>query len=182
MRVLALDVSTSTGAAVVEVNNGRPTILWAGLLLPPKGLTGMRRAGAITQKVVDTCEEWKPEKVWIEGYAFSFKGSGTVLVEIGTIIRYFLYQEGYEYIEVSPTTLKKFATGNGAAQKDLMIKEVYKKWGYDTDSNDVADAVALGMFGLAAEGKLTLTKVQQETIDKFLAPPPPKKKSKKMGQ
>lgn len=178
MKVLALDVSTSTGAAVVTSTNGRPEVLFGGLLLPPKGLTGMRRAGAITQKVVDTCEEYKPDRVYIEGYAFSFKGSGTVLIEIGTIIRYFLYQEGYEYTEVSPTTLKKFATGTGTAQKDLMIKEVYKKWGYDTDSNDIADAVALGMFGLAVENQLNITKAQQEVIDKFKLPPPPKKKSK----
>lgn len=45
---------------------------------------------------------------------------------------------------VAGNTLKKFVTGKGVGKKALMVKWVYKKWGFDTESDDLADA-----FGLA---------------------------------
>ncbi|APD18911.1 hypothetical protein [Vibrio phage J14] len=34
-----------------------------------------------------------------------------------------------------------FVTNNGNANKDVIIKQVYKLWGIDTDDNNQADAV-----------------------------------------
>ena len=39
--------------------------------------------------------------------------------------------------------------GKGNAAKELMLKEVFRRWGYDTSSNDQADAYALAR--IAAE-------------------------------
>lgn len=43
--------------------------------------------------------------------------------------------------------------GKGNAKKDMMILEVYKKWGFSAPTNDIADAVGLGMFGLCCGGE-----------------------------
>jgi len=49
-------------------------------------------------------------------------------------------------IAVKPTTIKKFVTGKGNAKKDTIIKEIYKRWGFDTDNNNTADAYAIAQW------------------------------------
>jgi len=44
---------------------------------------------------------------------------------------------------VASTTLKKFATGKGNSPKQAMLLGVYKKWGFETDDDNLADAFAL---------------------------------------
>jgi crossover junction endodeoxyribonuclease RuvC len=179
---MGLDLSTKTGVSIVECIDGKIEILHAEQLRAPTGLTGMRRAGAIAQKIMILCEQYKPTHVTIEDYAIQFAGAAIVLIEIGAIVRYFLHQEGYDnYITPTPGCLKKFCTGNGAAQKDTMIKEVYKRWGYDTDSNDVADAITAAVFGCAVAGEYSaMPKVSMEAVDGFLNPKPKKKKKGKI--
>jgi Holliday junction resolvasome RuvABC endonuclease subunit len=53
-----------------------------------------------------------------------------------------------EPLVVPPTSLKKFASGNGHT-KDLLYA-VKQKWGYQTDNDNIADAVALAHFSKAA--------------------------------
>lgn len=66
---------------------------------------------------------------------------------------------------VPPTTLKKFVTGKGNAEKSLMIREVYKRWGFDAADDNQADAVGLLQVGRAVIGELTdLTKPQLEVV------------------
>ena len=47
----------------------------------------------------------------------------------------------------APTQVKKFETGSGVAPKDNMLKSVFKKHGFDTTSNNVADACAIAYLG-----------------------------------
>jgi len=42
-----------------------------------------------------------------------------------------------------PTEIKKFATGKGNFPKPAVVKEVYKKWGIDTNNHNSADAYAI---------------------------------------
>jgi hypothetical protein len=46
------------------------------------------------------------------------------------------------YLEYVPSQIKKYI-GKGNIKKEVVIKEVYKRWGYDTNINDLADAYAL---------------------------------------
>lgn len=48
--------------------------------------------------------------------------------------------------EVNPQTIKRFITGKGNVSKALVLKEVYKKFGYDTDIDDLADAYAIAKY------------------------------------
>lgn len=87
--------------------------------------------------------------VAIEGYAMGSKTRPQMAGELGGHLRLLLWQAGIPYIIVPPTTLKKYVLGSGNAAKELMLKEVFKRWGYDTDSNDRADAY--GLARVAAE-------------------------------
>lgn len=48
---------------------------------------------------------------------------------------------GIEYIEFSAGEIKKFATGNGAAGKPLMIEYAQKLWSYKGSDDNEADAL-----------------------------------------
>jgi len=87
--------------------------------------------------------------VAVELPAFSPKSSSIVdLVSLYTCIVLLL---GYKYLvpilSVPATTLKKFTTGKGNIKKDMMLLEVYKKWGISCVTSDEADAIALANFG-----------------------------------
>ena len=45
-----------------------------------------------------------------------------------------------------PTQIKKFITGRGNAKKDVIIREVYKRWGFETDDHNIADAYGLAQM------------------------------------
>ena len=85
----------------------------------------------------------------IEGYAFNALFSQVPLVEIGTLLRGCLINKNIPWIEVPPTTLKKFTTGKGNAKKSSMILAVYKRWGIETSNDNIADATALMRLGMA---------------------------------
>jgi hypothetical protein len=86
--------------------------------------------------------------VFIEGYAFGAKGSsGISLGELGGVTRLALHDLTIPYIEIPPTQLKKFVTGKGGAPKDIMLKEVYKRWGADFNDDNIADAFSLVQLG-----------------------------------
>lgn len=74
-------------------------------------------------------------------------GTGMMLAALGFSIRRDL--QGYNVLNVCPTHVKMFATGKGNAKKEEMLKAVYKKWGYDTSDNNLADAYTLAKIGEA---------------------------------
>lgn len=110
----------------------------------------------ITQKLnlirnYDYVDEGEENKciVCIEDISFGSKGSSAAqLAALNYHIRIFLVENGIEFTSVAPTKLKKFVTGDGRAQKNLMLKEVYKKWGADLNDDNSADSYALARFAL----------------------------------
>ncbi|HUV67023.1 MAG TPA: hypothetical protein VMW24_24260, partial [Sedimentisphaerales bacterium] len=59
---------------------------------------------------------------------------------------------------------KKFVAGKGNADKDLMLKEVLKRFALDLDNHNVADAVGLLYIGLALIGNWQPTTDQQRAV------------------
>ena len=47
---------------------------------------------------------------------------------------------------VTPGEVKKFITGKANTKKELVLKEVFKRYAFDTDINDVADAYAIARY------------------------------------
>ena len=80
----------------------------------------------------------------IEGISFGSKGEGVAqLAALNYLIRIFLLQNDILYSEIPPTKLKKFITGKGQCKKNLILKEVYKKWNVDIDDDNIADSYVL---------------------------------------
>lgn len=69
-------------------------------------------------------------------------------------------------IYVAPTTLKKFVTGKGNAQKDLIMQQVYKKYDFEARNSNEADSFGLWQIGdCLFNGTPTLNIKQDEVIN-----------------
>lgn len=148
MKTLGLDISTKTGLAVVSSDK---KVLYTAQI-EVGSLKGWERAQFIVASIMEAHTKYKPDLVVIEGYGYANAHTLVTLAEIGTLVRYFLWQEGIKYVEVPPNSLKMFVTGKGTSKKEVILLEVFKQWGVTAQTNDIADAIGLGMFGLALKG------------------------------
>lgn len=141
---LGLDLSlTHTGWCLL----GSDGTCHVGSIIP-KGLTGMERIEYIVV-VLDAilADTWNITRVNIEGYSFGSKGSAVFdVAELGGIVRWHLRKCGYTYHVVSPSTLKKAATGKGNADKGAMLAAAIRKRAYEGSDHNEADAIHLAHF------------------------------------
>ncbi len=93
--------------------------------------------------------EHGPGDAFVEGYSFGARNEREKLGEWGGVLRLVLLDLGWDIVEVPPSTLKKFTTGKGHAEKDGMRMEVLKRWGYESTDNNDCDAYALLHLGRA---------------------------------
>lgn len=110
--------------------------------------------------------------VIMEDYAYGASGKTFAIAENGGILKYRMiceYGIPHENIHlVSTHHLKMFATGKGNSTKDIILKEVFRRYGFDTSSNDEADAYILWRIGLALHGKdPDVTKYQKDILKKI---------------
>lgn len=140
--VVGLDLSlTATGIATVDET----------AVLRPMGLTGPARLMCIRDDVLAALPVLHPLVV-VEGYAYGRHNQAHQLGELGGVIRLALWEAGIPYVEVPPSTLKKYATGRGNAGKDEVLAAAIRRLGYDGHDNNEADALWLRAMGCAAYG------------------------------
>lgn len=86
------------------------------------------------------------KKVYIEGPSYSSNGAYTLQMgALHFMIRMMFYKKRIKYEIIAPNTLKKYVcgAGQGNAKKELMLLNVYKKWGIEFKDNNLADAYGL---------------------------------------
>jgi len=196
MLIIGIDPSlTATGIVVLrdgevelaEKTKDRPEL---GTI---KRVTDIRfRIGSIIDNL-ETKEEWDnkwqaPDLIVIEGFSYGSKGRSVFdIAYLGWRIREQLEQlkeqDNVPWIEVPPTQLKKFATGKGNTNKEIILQQVYKRWEYETDNNNIADAFVLAKIGEAYfkaknETEQKLTDFQFEVIADLLGDKPKKSRKK----
>lgn len=91
----------------------------------------------------------KVGSIYLEG--LSYGSSGQAVSQLGAMhfyIRIFLFENNLNYNIIQPGTLKKFVTGKGNAKKELILLNVYKKWGIEFTDNNLADAYCLARMAL----------------------------------
>jgi crossover junction endodeoxyribonuclease RuvC len=82
--------------------------------------------------------------ILIEGISYGSKGeASSQLAALNYFVRIFMLENNLPYGVISPTSLKKFVTGKGQCKKNLILKEVYKKWNMDFEDDNLADSYAL---------------------------------------
>jgi len=83
--------------------------------------------------------------IHIEGLSFGARGQGIMqLAGLHFILRTQMKANGFSYKVIAPTELKKYVTGKGNAQKQVMLMKTLKRWNVEFESDDLCDA-----FGLA---------------------------------
>lgn len=123
------------------------------------------RMSELIQAVVDSVHD--TDFVAIEGFGYASQ-RGFLLGGIGWGMRMELYRRGIPYIDVAPSLLKKFAGAKGNANKEKVVLEVYKRWGFESDSNNVVDAFILAQIARAAKTETKLIQAQKEVLNKLL--------------
>lgn len=159
MNYIGIDPSTKTGIVILNKN---------GEVMHKEEIASnekddLDRFDEIAQKVKSLVN--KTDKVTIEGFSYGSRGRGvSTQYGIGWILRYVLYYAGVDFIEIPPTTLKKFATGKGNAKKEDMILPIYKRYGFEDKSDNVRDAYVLAQIARALDGQGQHTKAQLECL------------------
>lgn len=87
--------------------------------------------------------------IQMEGVAFGASGDVVGLAGLNYQVRYMLESAGFEFNVISPMQLKKWAVGNGGADKDVMIDAFQRYTGFENPLNvkidDIADAFFLAI-------------------------------------
>jgi len=107
-------------------------------------------------------------------FAGMHPGSGTRLAMLASAVRLALYERKMAFMVVSPNSLKKWIMGKGVGQKDLIVREVYKRYGIETKNDDESDAVVLACIAehflkvLKGEKADNAPKYQQEVVHNMM--------------
>jgi len=135
-RIFALDLSlVRTGVCWPD---GTTSCITPGIL------RGLERIDYIVRYVQELCLQEASELVVIEGYSFGSKGRSVFdIAELGGCVRFLLYRLGIPFVDVPPSTLKKYATGKGNSPKDAMIAAAIRRFGFPGCDNNEADAYLL---------------------------------------
>jgi crossover junction endodeoxyribonuclease RuvC len=162
MRYVGIDPSTKTGLVILnkdgEIINQEE--------VKSKLKNDPDRFVDLTESIL---EELHPnDLIAIEGFSYGSKGRGvSTQYGIGWLIRAELFKRGYDYIEVSPSAVKKFATGKGNEKKENMVLPIFKHWQFEHPSDNVRDAFVLAQIAMGMHGVSKLTKYQTEVLDKL---------------
>jgi crossover junction endodeoxyribonuclease RuvC len=158
--IVGLDLSlTSTGVAICTSETEEVYTLKKSKHTGVKRLIELRET--IREIVTDA------DMVVVENYAFGARNQAHQAGELGGVVKVMLHEMGKKWILVAPTQLKKFVAGGGRRTKELIIMQVYKRWGVECFTSDEADAFTLAKIGQALVGDIELTKFQKEVIEKL---------------
>ena len=159
-----LDLSLcSTGLVILDQNLG----VKISMVISSKK-KDVERLQEVERILVNTLKPFGHTFICMEGYSFGSRtGQAFSIGELGGIVKSALVRGGYEYKLISPPTLKKFVTGKGHSKKEMILKEVFKKWGMDFNDNNTADAYGLARMARSYFNRDDLTKAELELIKKI---------------
>ncbi len=144
--VAGLDLSLNHTGLVVAETGMEWRVLDDSPVITPKKLRGIERLQFLRDTICEVFDEYDAEIVLMEGYGFGAKNQAHSLGEAGGVVKLAIGEMEVPVVIVPPSVLKKFLTGKGNAKKDLMILNVYKKWAYETEDDNTADAYTLARF------------------------------------
>jgi hypothetical protein len=152
---LGLDLSLCSTGVVLLDNDGKIKRKYI-ILSENKGddvINRMDRYTMIVSELKSIIYQYNDciKNIAIESYSLYSKGQRLVqMIESGTLVRYFLYSNickvyNSEIIEVSPMSVKKYILGTvkNRNAKNVMCREVYKKYKIDLDDDNIVDAFLL---------------------------------------
>jgi Holliday junction resolvasome RuvABC endonuclease subunit len=144
MKIMGLDLSiTCTGIAYPDTSTQA---------LKPKG-KGDDRMRYLADHIVLAARTCRADLVVIEGLGGVYQGEAARIIPmLHGPVRVDLLRAGIPYMLLSPSSLKKFATGNGSADKTGMALAALKRLGREYSTSDECDADWLRIAGRFAYG------------------------------
>lgn len=126
----------------------------------------MSAADAVMAFVPDSAE-----LVAIEGLAFAANRSHhSAVVGMHHMVRERLARKGIPFCLVAPTSLKKFISKDGKCPKELIIMEVFERWGVKCRDNNQSDAFGLMKIArMVAMMDIPSNEYERELISKMSA-------------
>lgn len=155
LTAIGLDMSATASGIVIlgETGTATPETLFIEEIKPKT--TGIIRAREIVTRTMEIITITKPDVIVVEGYSLGKNVNATIpLVEIGGILRLMLHLDELPWYDPRASELKKFVTGKGNSAKDQVMMWVFKRWGFTSESNNIADAYGLAALGLAINNRL----------------------------
>ena len=164
---IGLDLSL-TGTGVVILKGGK-LVDQTVIKSKPLGLTPrneIERLLSIVAEVDKYILKYSPKMIAIEGLAFGIVKTTSImqLAGLNYLTRERIINCDIDFIIVAPSTLKKFATGKGNGPKDLVMLELYKRYGESFTNNNAADAYGLAMMAYELISKNKIPAFQEETL------------------
>lgn len=162
MIILGIDPSlSSTGICPM---NGETGEAGETVAIQPDSV-GQERLSTFRQEITNIIAMRSNVHAFIEGYAFGANNQREALGELGGVLKLVLYDAKIPMVIVPPKTLKKFATGNGNADKISMGVSLMRELGLEYPTSDQTDAHWLALFGRAYHGLVPkLSKAREEII------------------
>src|SRR5690625_4032004 len=159
MRFVGIDLSTKTGLVILDESGQVQT----AKEITSKVKKDPERMIDLTEQLLEHLED--DDVIAIEGFSYGSRGRGmSFQFGYGYAVRIAMWTANKPYLIVTPSQLKKYATGKGNSSKDNMILPIYKKWGFEHDSDNVRDAYVLAQIARALKGHGELVKYQEEVI------------------
>jgi crossover junction endodeoxyribonuclease RuvC len=155
-RYLGLDMSmSSTGVAVVEVDNKRPKLLLATRIKTNSKHRHGLRLYQIARTLRNIEAKYGPFKAIIREKGFSRFAAATQAIFKSIAMSDVVFKD-YDIEEYSPTTVKKTIAGAGKSSKDdveSMVRELLElDESYKFESDDASDACGIVLTYLLKEG------------------------------
>lgn len=177
MRFVGIDPSTKTGFVALDEQGN----VLVEKEIEGKGKQDPERIASLVDNIMREIDA--DDIICIEGFSYGSKGKGVSFqYGLGYMIRDRLFRKNIEYTDVTPSAVKKFATGKGNAKKDAMAVPIYKRWGFEHNSDNVRDAYVLAQIARAMSPKIAV-QVTKEQFDVLQAiKKPASKKRKKVAR
>lgn len=171
---IGIDPGSKNCAMVVWSPTRGLVAVWKPKGTMPKGVLRLRRLiTEISQEFLKLARDDLQgciKAIAMEAYSMAEKYGQHASGEVGAAIKLavlsqFDPQDRRAYpILVAPQQLKKFVTGNGNARKEIISKEVLKRWAVDFDDTNVAEAYSLARIAYACEARPEMTRFQAEVV------------------
>lgn len=146
---IGLDMSaTSTGVVVL---NRQLVVDYARTINPVTD--GAERLHEIYSTLCAIARRYGPFEAMVrEDYSIRSTNRPYLAGEVGGIAQVAMVPHAARIFAAAPKQLKKFASGNAEATKGEMMAAVKARYGFETESDDIADAYVLARIGACLAG------------------------------
>ncbi|MYX21983.1 hypothetical protein GTY77_18235 [Streptomyces sp. SID8380] len=162
-RFIGIDPSGETGMVLLDRNGN----YLDGFEILSNQSNKTAKICEIVEDIMDNLEF--DDVIAIEGFSFGSRGKGIDFqFGLGHAIRLELYRQNMKWTEVTPTQVKKFATGKGTTKKENMILPIMRHWNFEHDSNNVRDAFVLAQVARSIQSGVFVTEYQRDVVETIL--------------